>query len=106
MEQLPWPMGPYRRCAISPRSDKFYRRFIDSVISFFTIGLVLYILARIYGAVTKDSIIKNSYKCKYCRKEISETVRLDLNRLVERVIQFISGCKMPVLLYLDGWQGG
>ncbi|KAG8774471.1 hypothetical protein FRC20_002376 [Serendipita sp. 405] len=49
-----------------------YGRFIDSIINFFAIGLVLYILARIYGFVTSDSIIKHSYKCKYCRKEISE----------------------------------
>ncbi|KAG8832749.1 hypothetical protein FRC17_000759 [Serendipita sp. 399] len=49
-----------------------YGRFIDSIINFFAIGFVLYCLARLYGYATSDSIIKNSYKCQYCRKEISE----------------------------------
>ncbi|PVG01717.1 ion channel [Serendipita vermifera] len=49
-----------------------YGRFLDSIINFFAIGLVLYIIARFYGYVTSDSIIKHSTKCQYCRKEISE----------------------------------
>jgi len=49
-----------------------YGRFLDSLINFFAIGLVLYCLARLYAVLTTDSIIKNSYKCQYCRKEISE----------------------------------
>jgi large-conductance mechanosensitive channel len=77
-------MGAYRMLRDEyPLSDLVYRRFIDSIISFFMIGFVLYILARIYGTVTSESIIKHSYKCKYCRKEIPETVRLDSNNLNE-----------------------
>ncbi|KIM32211.1 hypothetical protein M408DRAFT_14667 [Serendipita vermifera MAFF 305830] len=49
-----------------------YGRFIDTCLNFFAVGLVLYGLARFYAFVTKDSIIKHSTKCQYCRKEISE----------------------------------
>jgi hypothetical protein len=71
---------------------------MDSIVNFFAIGFVLYILARIYGAVTSESIIKHSYKCKYCRKEIPETVCIDSNNLSEQFIHFVSGSKMRFLL--------
>ncbi|CAG7853665.1 SubName: Full=Related to large-conductance mechanosensitive channel {ECO:0000313/EMBL:CCA68403.1} [Serendipita indica DSM 11827] len=49
-----------------------YGRFIDAVLNFVAIGFVLYLIARFYGYVSGDSIIKHSTKCNYCRKEISE----------------------------------
>ncbi|PVF91396.1 hypothetical protein CPB86DRAFT_770726 [Serendipita vermifera] len=48
-----------------------YGRLLDSIINFFAIGLVLYIIVRFYGYVTSDSILKHSTKRQYCRKEIS-----------------------------------
>jgi large-conductance mechanosensitive channel len=105
MEQSRWPMGMYRTLHDKHSSDLVYRRFIDSIISFFMIGFVLYILARIYGAVTSESIIKHSYKCKYCRKEIPETVRLNPNNLSERLIQFVFRL-LDALFAAAGWMGG
>ncbi|PPR03762.1 hypothetical protein CVT24_007361 [Panaeolus cyanescens] len=45
--------------------------FIYKIISFIGIGLVLYLIANLYGYISKDSIIRHATKCPYCRKEIS-----------------------------------
>jgi len=45
--------------------------FLNNLFHFFGLGLSLYLLARLYGAVSKDSIIKHTVRCSYCRKEIS-----------------------------------
>lgn len=42
--------------------------------SFLGIGLALYIIAMVYGAVSKESIIKNVVKCPYCKKAVSAKV--------------------------------
>ena len=51
------------------------RTFINKVFSFMGIGLALYIIANVYTCVSRDAIIKNTIKCKFCRKRISEKVR-------------------------------
>ena len=52
-----------------------YGSFLDKVFRFFIIGIILYIIVRIYGWVSKDdSIIKHTVKCRYCRKWINEKV--------------------------------
>jgi len=56
------------------RGRVFNSAFINTVLNFLGLGLSLYIVARIYGAVTDDAIIKPTVKCKYCRKRISEKV--------------------------------
>jgi len=45
--------------------------FLNNLFHFFGLGLALYLMARIYGWVSKDSIIKKTTRCAYCRKEIS-----------------------------------
>ena len=50
--------------------------FLDKMFTFFSLGLVLYGIAQLYGFLSKDSIIKNTVKCPYCRKSISEKVYL------------------------------
>ena len=56
--------------------DVTVRSFINNVISFFLLTVSLYIIALIYGRVSKDSIVKEQVKCKYCRKSISPKVRV------------------------------
>ncbi|MCJ1253721.1 hypothetical protein MMC24_001533 [Lignoscripta atroalba] len=51
-----------------------YGSFFDKAINFLGIGMTLYATAQIYGWASNDSIIKQTVKCKYCRKRISEKV--------------------------------
>ena len=46
--------------------------FLDKVIRFFGLGIALYVVVQAYTWVSKDEIIKQTVKCKYCRKRISE----------------------------------
>ncbi|KAJ7047700.1 hypothetical protein C8F04DRAFT_1172222 [Mycena alexandri] len=47
--------------------------FVDNLVTFFALGAVLYGIAEIYSTLTKENIIKHIVKCKYCRKDISQT---------------------------------
>jgi len=49
--------------------------FVDNLVTFFALGGVLYGVAQVYSALTKESIIKHIVKCKYCRKDIGETAK-------------------------------
>ena len=53
---------------------RFIRTFINKVFNFFGIGISLYIIANVYTWVSNDAVIKNTVKCKFCRKRISEKV--------------------------------
>ena len=53
---------------------RFIRTFINKVFNFFGIGIALYIIANVYTWVSNDAVIKNTVKCKFCRKRISEKV--------------------------------
>jgi large conductance mechanosensitive channel len=53
-----------------------YGNFLDKCFRFIAVGVTLYVVARTYGWVAKDDIIKKKVKCRYCRKQISEKVRL------------------------------
>lgn len=44
-------------------------------------GLGLYIIANVYTWASNDAIIKQTVKCKYCRKRIGEKVSLWLSTL-------------------------
>lgn len=48
--------------------------FLNKLLNFLGIGLTLYALANFYAWVSKDSIIKHTKRCKYCRKWVSEKV--------------------------------
>lgn len=37
-------------------------------------GLSLYFIANVYTCVSRDAVIKNTVKCKFCRKRINEKV--------------------------------
>lgn len=56
-----------------------YGSFLNQVINFLGVGVSLYMIARFYGWASKDSIIKHTVKCKYCRKSISEKARRCVN---------------------------
>ncbi|RXW24000.1 hypothetical protein EST38_g1879 [Candolleomyces aberdarensis] len=47
-----------------------YGAFLDTIITFLGVGFSLYFIAVTYGTVTKDSVIKATVKCRFCRKEI------------------------------------
>ncbi|EAU90147.2 hypothetical protein CC1G_05685 [Coprinopsis cinerea okayama7 len=48
-----------------------YGAFADEALKFIGVGAALYLIATVYGAFTKDSIIRDTIRCMYCRKEIS-----------------------------------
>jgi len=48
-----------------------YGLFLTNVFRFFCIGFAMYGLARLYAAVSHDTIIKQTVKCAYCRKYVS-----------------------------------
>ena len=58
--------------------------FINQVFNFLGIGIGLYIMARVYGWASNDSVIKNTVKCKYCRKRISEKVGARFEKLTHK----------------------
>ena len=55
---------------------RHFRTFINKVFNFLGIGISLYIIANVYTWVSNDAVIKNTVKCKFCRKRISEKVCL------------------------------
>ncbi|TFK33137.1 ion channel [Crucibulum laeve] len=48
-----------------------YGAFINNFVNFLSLGIILYIIANLYGWLSKDSIITHTVKCTYCRKQIS-----------------------------------
>ncbi|KAJ2998285.1 hypothetical protein NUW58_g375 [Xylaria curta] len=48
-----------------------YGGFIGHVVSFLSLGLMLYALACLYDYFSKEDIIKHTVKCRYCKKRIS-----------------------------------
>lgn len=42
------------------------------IVSFIMVGISLYGLAQLYQLVSRDTIIKDTKKCKYCRQTISQ----------------------------------
>ncbi len=48
--------------------------FLNKVFNFIGVGLALYIIANVYTWLSNDAVIKNTVKCKFCRKRISEKV--------------------------------
>ncbi|OJJ45263.1 hypothetical protein ASPZODRAFT_99152 [Penicilliopsis zonata CBS 506.65] len=49
-----------------------YGAFLEKVLSFFAMSLTLYAIARMYMWLSHDPIIKNTVRCRYCRKYIGE----------------------------------
>lgn len=52
------------------------RAFLSKIIRFIVVAITLFVIARVYGWAANDSVIKKQVKCKYCRKRISEKVRI------------------------------
>ena len=50
------------------------RTFLDHLVNFIALGLMLYVVASVYGLLAKESIITHTIKCPYCRKSISAKV--------------------------------
>ncbi|KAH6916224.1 large-conductance mechanosensitive channel [Coprinopsis sp. MPI-PUGE-AT-0042] len=55
-----------------------YGAFGDEVVKFIGVGISLYVIASLYGALSKESIIRHTMHCQYCRKEISAKVSIKL----------------------------
>jgi large conductance mechanosensitive channel len=53
--------------------------FTDKVIRFFLIAFALFVISKIYSAVSHDNIIKRQVRCKYCRKWISDKAKRCFN---------------------------
>ncbi|KAJ7367094.1 gated mechanosensitive channel [Mycena albidolilacea] len=52
-----------------------YGSFVDAVFNFFFIGITLYAAVQAYSVASKDTVIKHSVKCEYCRKYIPEVAK-------------------------------
>ncbi|KAH6692424.1 large-conductance mechanosensitive channel [Plectosphaerella plurivora] len=50
-----------------------YGSFINTVISFFCVGMSLYGLAHFYQLFSSEPIIKHTTKCRYCKKLVSSS---------------------------------
>jgi hypothetical protein len=50
------------------------RLFLTHTLHFFTVAMALYFIAEVYSKVSRDSLITETMKCKYCRKSISRKV--------------------------------
>ena len=50
------------------------RLFLTHMLHFFTVAMALYFIAEVYSKVSRDSLITETMKCKYCRKSISRKV--------------------------------
>lgn len=53
-----------------------YGQFVYQLVSFFMVGVALYLLAQVYPALSSDPVIKYTKKCAYCRKKINKRVSL------------------------------
>jgi len=58
--------------------------FLNKVFNFIGVGLALYIIANVYTWLSNDAVIKNTIKCKFCRKRISEKVSRRGHRFLVR----------------------
>ncbi|KAH8085950.1 hypothetical protein BXZ70DRAFT_554534 [Cristinia sonorae] len=65
----------YRNAVEAAAELMIHRAFLDKLVSFVGVGLALYFLATLYGFFSKDSIIKHTMKCAYCKKEISQKAK-------------------------------
>lgn len=70
-----WHMGGcISRLSRRQRLNNPSSAFLDKALSFLSLGLALYVIAQLYGYFSKDSIIKHTVRCTYCRKYVSEKV--------------------------------
>ena len=83
--------------------------FLGTLVNFIGVGVILYFIANVYGYFSKDSIIKYTVKCQFCRKEISSKVRSDIVYCcrfeihVELMLTIIYiGKTVPYVYVLDG----
>ncbi|MCJ1226998.1 hypothetical protein MMC12_003653 [Toensbergia leucococca] len=56
-----------------------YGAFLSKVFNFIGIAIALFVIARVYGWASNDSVIKHTVKCKYCKKRISEKAQRCVN---------------------------
>ncbi|KIK63171.1 hypothetical protein GYMLUDRAFT_483793 [Collybiopsis luxurians FD-317 M1] len=56
-----------------------YGEFITNVTNFLALGIFLYLIARSYAFFTKQTIIKHTVKCAYCRKYIPQNAKRCFN---------------------------
>jgi len=67
-----YPYNTLKQAAEDGAVTMAWGSFVDNIVSFIALGVVLYLLAQAWGLLTKESIIRHTKRCKYCRKDISE----------------------------------
>jgi len=70
-----YPYNTLQQAAEDGAVTLAFGAFINNLVTFFALGAVLYCFAQVYSAFTKESIIRHIVKCKYCRKDVSETAK-------------------------------
>jgi hypothetical protein len=88
--------------------------FINQLFNFIGVGLGLYIIANVYTWASNDAIIKESVKCKFCKKRISPKVNLSFySSIAVGVWRGFAdlclgaiGAEVCQLYELAGWEGG
>ncbi|MCJ1350677.1 MAG: hypothetical protein MMC33_000658 [Icmadophila ericetorum] len=56
-----------------------YGKFLDKCFNLLGISVTLFVVAKTYGWVSSDNIIKKQVRCRYCRKWISEKAKRCVN---------------------------
>lgn len=56
-----------------------YGSFLDKVLRFLVVALVMWVVALAYSRGSGDNIVKRQIKCRYCRKYISEKAKRCVN---------------------------
>ncbi|KAJ7245035.1 large-conductance mechanosensitive channel [Mycena haematopus] len=72
------PNAPYNTVAQADNDGAItlnYGSFIDAVSNFFFVGITLYAIVQAYSIASKDTVIKHSVKCEYCKKYIPEVAK-------------------------------
>ena len=61
--------------------------FLDKVVRFLLVAVVLFTIGKLYGWMAGDKVIKKQVRCKYCRKYISEKVSVAVVGVLARLLE-------------------
>jgi hypothetical protein len=66
--------------------------FLETVVGFVGVSLTLYAIGHLYTWMTHDQVIKQTVRCKYCRKYISEKVFTSVSIWDIRILMCFRHC--------------
>lgn len=82
---------------------------MDNLITFLGVGASLYTIALVYGKIAKTSLISETVRCTFCRKEISAKVSKRTSTSAHRLLRALSspsaGETLSYVYFVGGWKG-